>query len=107
VWMSSATVFITFCAPCEVSFLQINYSMSDWRLWPLFPALVPTSLPPFRDRFRRLLNLLNCDVMISIMQLVLSRTTARWSKSWSEAQFEMVMEYIWLILIEISQYLTL
>jgi len=29
--------------------------------------------------------------MISVMQLVLNRTTARWSKSWSEAQFEMVI----------------
>ena len=61
------------------------------RTWCLWTALVPPSLPPFQDRFRRLLNLLNCDVMISIMQLVLSRTTARWSKSWSEAQFEMVI----------------
>jgi len=56
----------------------------------LWTALVPPTLPPFRGRFRRLVNLLNCDVMVSIMQLVLSRTTARWSKSWSEAQFEMV-----------------
>jgi len=30
---------------------------------------------------------------VYIMQLVLSRTTARWSKSWSEAQFEMVIYY--------------
>jgi len=62
----------------------------DGRMF-VWTALVPPSLPPFRGRFQRLLNLLNCDVMMSIMQLVLSRTTARWSKSWSEAQFEMVL----------------
>ena len=82
-------VHMTNCAVLTLSgyFLDIY----DRRMWCVWTALVPPSLPPFRDRFRRLLKLLNCDVMISIMQLVLSRTTARWSKSWSEAQFEMVM----------------
>lgn len=53
-------------------------------------ALVPPKLPKFVPRFRSLLHLLDCDVMIAIMQLILSRSTARWSKSWSETQFEMV-----------------
>jgi len=82
---------MVYCPVCVKRVCVVDCVMSD-RSEPvvLWTALVPPSLSPFRDRFRRLLNLLNCDVMITIMQLVLSRTTARWSKSWSEAQFEMV-----------------
>ena len=61
-------------------------------------ALIPPALPKFTVRFRHIIRLLNCDLTISIMQLILARSTAKYSKSWSEAQLEMVNIHIYTII---------
>src|SRR5678816_102013 len=63
-----------------------NYAV----LLALLLALYPPSLPPFHGIFANIANLLQSDVMIYIIKLVLQRSIARWSKSWSEAQLEKV-----------------
>ena len=53
-------------------------------------ALPPPVPPRFTPQFQSVINLLQCDVMIYIMELILSRTVATRSRSWSEAQMERV-----------------
>ncbi|XP_036362992.1 E3 ubiquitin-protein ligase UBR2 isoform X2 [Octopus sinensis] len=63
-------------------------------------ALPPPAPPRFCKLFAGVRNVLSCDVMIHIMTIVLSRTAAERSRSWSETQFERVMHLIGLALHE-------
>ena len=57
-------------------------------------ALPPPVPPPFTAQFQPILGLLQCDVMLHIMELILSRTVATRSRSWSEAQLERVRNLV-------------
>ncbi|KAH9509159.1 E3 ubiquitin-protein ligase ubr2 [Bulinus truncatus] len=63
-------------------------------------ALPPPVPPPFTRQFQAALNILHCDVMIHILTIVLKRTAAPRSRSWSEAQFDRVLFIIGLALHE-------
>ncbi|XP_064624216.1 E3 ubiquitin-protein ligase UBR2-like isoform X2 [Lineus longissimus] len=63
-------------------------------------ALPPPVPPPFITSFSPVINILTCDVMIFIMKLILMRTAATRSRSWSENQFEKVLHLIGLALHE-------
>uniref|UniRef100_A0A0L8GI50 E3 ubiquitin-protein ligase n=1 Tax=Octopus bimaculoides TaxID=37653 RepID=A0A0L8GI50_OCTBM len=63
-------------------------------------ALPPPAPPRFCKLFAGVRNVLSCDVMIHIMTIVLSRTAAERSRSWSETQFERVLHLIGLALHE-------
>eukprot|EP00106_Octopus_bimaculoides_P013402 XP_014780844.1 PREDICTED: E3 ubiquitin-protein ligase UBR2-like [Octopus bimaculoides] len=63
-------------------------------------ALPPPAPPRFCKLFAGVRNVLSCDVMIHIMTIVLSRTAAERSRSWSETQFERVVHLIGLALHE-------
>lgn len=63
-------------------------------------ALPPPEPPQFCDIFSTVPKLLSCDVMIHIMELILTRTAAQRSRSWSEAQFERILHLIGLALHE-------
>ena len=58
--------------------------------FPMCTALYPPALPPFLGNFEGITNILQSDVLVYIIKLILTRSTARWSKSWSESQLEMV-----------------
>nr|KAG5712905.1 hypothetical protein BaRGS_007502 [Batillaria attramentaria] len=63
-------------------------------------ALPPPVLPKFRPQFSPILRLFYSDVMMQILNTILSRTSAARSRSWSEAQFERVLYIIGLALHE-------
>ncbi|CAL1548723.1 unnamed protein product, partial [Lymnaea stagnalis] len=63
-------------------------------------ALPPPVPPPFTKQFQAALNILHCDVMIHVLSIVLRRTAAPRSRSWSEAQFDRVLFIIGLALHE-------
>ena len=63
-------------------------------------ALPPPVPPRFTPQFQSVINLLQCDVMIHIMELILARTVATRSRSWSEAQMERILHLIGLALHE-------
>ena len=71
----------------------------------LLLALYPPCLPQFHGVFANIVNLLQADVMIHIIKLVLQRSIARWSKSWSEAQLEKVkcdLNYLNYVYVEVG-----
>ena len=55
-----------------------------------FLALPPPVPPRVEPLFQPLVSLLQCDIMVHIMHLVLQRTVAVRSRSWSEAQLDRV-----------------
>jgi hypothetical protein len=57
---------------------------------PLFKALPPPVPPRFASQFVHIVNLLQCDVMIHILSLILQRSVAVRSRSWSETQLDRV-----------------
>ncbi|XP_005107156.1 E3 ubiquitin-protein ligase UBR2 isoform X1 [Aplysia californica] len=62
---------------------------------------LPPPLPPaLSSQFQALVNILQCDVMIHLLSIVLRRTAAPRSRSWSEAQFDRVLFIIGLALHE-------
>ncbi|XP_059148021.1 E3 ubiquitin-protein ligase UBR2-like isoform X2 [Physella acuta] len=63
-------------------------------------ALPPPVPPAFTKQFEAALNVLHCDVMIHLLSIVLRRTAAPRSRSWSEAQFDRVLFIIGLALHE-------
>ncbi|BFZ11988.1 hypothetical protein BsWGS_15028 [Bradybaena similaris] len=63
-------------------------------------ALPPPVPPPFSKQFEAAVNILHCDIMIHVMTIVLRRTAAPRSRSWSEAQFDRVLFLIGLALHE-------
>jgi E3 ubiquitin-protein ligase UBR2 len=63
-------------------------------------ALPPPIPPPFQSSFGPVINLLTCDVTICIIKLILKRTAAARSRSWSENQFEKVLHLVGLALHE-------
>jgi len=54
-------------------------------------VLAAPELPEFVGAFKGVLRLLKCDVVLYALRLVLSRSTSKWSKSWSESQLEKVL----------------
>ncbi|RWS26023.1 E3 ubiquitin-protein ligase UBR2-like protein [Leptotrombidium deliense] len=55
----------------------------------------PPPIPPeFSSQFLPIRNLLQCDVLFHVMNLVLQRTNSTYSMSYSETQFEKVMHII-------------
>ncbi|PSN37650.1 E3 ubiquitin-protein ligase UBR2 [Blattella germanica] len=54
----------------------------------------PSSLPPLTDGFMMMANLLQCDVMLHIMQVVLERSINLRARSFSEAQLHKVLHLI-------------
>ncbi|XP_074663047.1 E3 ubiquitin-protein ligase UBR2-like [Tubulanus polymorphus] len=63
-------------------------------------ALPPPYPPPFSQAFSTIVNLLHCDVMIYLIKIILKRTAATRSRSWSETQFEKTLHLIGLALYE-------
>ncbi|KAK3764043.1 hypothetical protein RRG08_046512 [Elysia crispata] len=63
-------------------------------------ALPPPVPPPFTQQFQEAIHLLDCDLMINILTIVLRRTAAPRSRSWSEAQFDRVLFIIGMALHE-------
>ncbi|GFO34713.1 E3 ubiquitin-protein ligase ubr2 [Plakobranchus ocellatus] len=63
-------------------------------------ALPPPVPPPFTQQFQEAVHLLDCDLMIEILTVVLKRTAAPRSRSWSEAQFDRVLFIIGMALHE-------
>jgi E3 ubiquitin-protein ligase UBR2 len=63
-------------------------------------GLPPPVPPAFSNVFSTVIHLLDCDVMIHILRLVLSRTCATRSRSWSEMQLEKILHLIGLALHE-------
>ncbi|XP_052769327.1 E3 ubiquitin-protein ligase UBR2-like isoform X1 [Mya arenaria] len=57
-------------------------------------ALPPPVPPKFKPMFAPIVNILQCDVMIFLMELVLSRAAAVRSRSLSETQLERVLHLI-------------
>lgn len=57
----------------------------------LFITALPPPVPPkVTPMFEPLVGLLQCDIMVHIMHLILQRTVAVRSRSWSEAQVDRV-----------------
>ncbi|XP_048259504.1 E3 ubiquitin-protein ligase UBR2-like isoform X2 [Haliotis rufescens] len=63
-------------------------------------ALPPPVPPSLTSQFQPLVDILQCDVMLHIMRVVLTRTAAQRSRSWSEAQFERILYIIGIALHE-------
>ncbi|XP_053394416.1 E3 ubiquitin-protein ligase UBR2-like isoform X2 [Mercenaria mercenaria] len=63
-------------------------------------ALPPPVPPKFQPQFAPIVNLLQCDVMIYLMELILSRAAASRSRSLSETQLERILHLIGLALHE-------
>ncbi|XP_064603615.1 E3 ubiquitin-protein ligase UBR2-like isoform X2 [Liolophura sinensis] len=63
-------------------------------------ALPPPEPPPFSLQFTPVINLLECDVMIQVMEVVLARTQRQRSRSCPEGQFERILHLIGLALHE-------
>ncbi|XP_063428523.1 E3 ubiquitin-protein ligase UBR2-like isoform X1 [Mytilus trossulus] len=63
-------------------------------------ALPPPVPPKVTPMFEPLVGLLQCDIMVHIMHLILQRTVAVRSRSWSEAQVDRVLHLIGLALHE-------
>ncbi|XP_041351534.1 E3 ubiquitin-protein ligase UBR2-like isoform X2 [Gigantopelta aegis] len=63
-------------------------------------ALPPPVPPPLTSQFAAIVNILHCDVMFHIFKMVLTRTAAQRSRSWSEAQFERILYIIGIALHE-------
>ncbi|XP_048736873.2 E3 ubiquitin-protein ligase UBR2-like isoform X4 [Ostrea edulis] len=62
---------------------------------------LPPPVPPrFAPQFVQIVNLLQCDVMIHILSLILQRSVAMRSRSWSETQLDRVLHLIGLALHE-------
>ncbi|XP_070180013.1 E3 ubiquitin-protein ligase UBR2-like isoform X1 [Littorina saxatilis] len=57
-------------------------------------ALPPPVPPKFKVAFKPILRLFSSDVFLHVLSMVLSRTAAARSRSWSEAQFERVLYII-------------
>ncbi|KAK3092305.1 hypothetical protein FSP39_001069, partial [Pinctada imbricata] len=63
-------------------------------------ALPPPVPPLFTSLFHPIVNLLQSDIMLVIMHLILQRSVAARSRSWSEAQLDRVLHLIGLALHE-------
>ncbi|XP_061173944.1 E3 ubiquitin-protein ligase UBR2-like isoform X1 [Saccostrea echinata] len=63
-------------------------------------ALPPPVPPRFTSQFERISNLLQCDVMVHILSLILQRSVATRSRSWSETQLDRILHLIGLALHE-------
>ena len=66
----------------------------------LISALPPPEPPKFTSVFQPIRNLLQCDLMMEIMHLILQRSVATRSRSWSEAQLDRLLHLIGLALHE-------
>ncbi|XP_060594831.1 E3 ubiquitin-protein ligase UBR2-like isoform X1 [Ruditapes philippinarum] len=63
-------------------------------------ALPPPVPPKFKPQFAPIMNLLQCDVMIYLMELILTRAAATRSRSLSETQLERILHLIGIALHE-------
>ena len=68
---------------------KIQYNLTIKNVF-FFLALPPPVPPRVEPLFQPLVSLLQCDIMVHIMHLVLQRTVAVRSRSWSEAQVDRV-----------------
>lgn len=66
-------------------------------------ALPPPDPQKFKKNFKTIKNILQCDVMLYLMHLLLSRTAAKRSRSWSEGQLDRILHLIGLALLEQRQ----
>ncbi|XP_060067571.1 E3 ubiquitin-protein ligase UBR2-like isoform X1 [Ylistrum balloti] len=63
-------------------------------------ALPPPNPKKFKQNFQPITNLLQCDMMLYLMHLLLQRTAAKRSRSWSEGQLDRILHIIGLALLE-------
>ncbi|XP_021345433.1 E3 ubiquitin-protein ligase UBR2-like isoform X2 [Mizuhopecten yessoensis] len=63
-------------------------------------ALPPPVPQEFKQNFQPITNLLQCDLMLYLMHLLLQRTAAKRSRSWSEGQLDRILYIIGLALLE-------
>ena len=79
-------------ADCFEGSLHLLVNNELFKLLPIdyIEALPPPLPPKVEPLFQPLVSLLQCDIMVHIMHLVLQRTVAVRSRSWSEAQVDRV-----------------
>lgn len=68
-------------------------------------ALPPPALPPFCPLFGSLVNILQCDVMLSIMGTILQWAVERHGSAWSESMLQRVLHLIGMALQEEKHHL--